>query len=147
MKTCSILLVDDFEDALDIYSEYLTYRGFQVVVARNGEEAIAQARAHRPDVILLDIRMPGMTGIKAMQILRADPSFVDTPVVALTAHAMDEDRRHALSAGFDGWIAKPCLPDALVAAVERILSERTAAAATNSASAERRLRRPTGKGD
>jgi CheY-like chemotaxis protein len=124
MKTCSILLVDDFEDGLEMYEEYLTYRGFQVVVARNGEEAIAQARLHRPGVILLDLRMPGMTGTQVMRLLRADPSFVNTSIIALTAHALDDERRLALNAGFDAVIAKPCLPDALVADVERLLADR-----------------------
>jgi CheY-like chemotaxis protein len=123
MTKPSILLVDDFEDGLAMYEEYLTFRGFHVVVARNGDEAVAQARLHRPGVILLDLRMPGMTGTEAMRILRADPSFVNTPVVALTAHALDGERRLALDAGFDELIAKPCLPDALVAAVERILRD------------------------
>ena len=122
MKTCSILLVDDFEDGLDMYQEYLTYRGFHVVAARSGEETVAQARLHRPDVILLDLRMPGMTGTEAMRILRADPSFVNTPIIALTAHALDGERRLALDAGFDELIAKPCLPDELVVTVERILN-------------------------
>jgi CheY-like chemotaxis protein len=121
MKTCSILLVDDFLDGLEMYEEYLAYRGFTVVVARTGQEAVAQARTHRPDVILLDLRMPGMTGTEAMRILRADPSFVNTPIIALTAYAMDEERSVALGAGFDAVIAKPCLPDALVAAVEGVL--------------------------
>lgn len=107
-----------------MYHEYLTYRGFPVVVARNGEEAVARARLHRPDVILLDLRMPGMTGTEAISILRADPSFVNTPIIALTAHALDAERRLALEAGFDAFIAKPCLPDELVAAVERIIRER-----------------------
>jgi CheY-like chemotaxis protein len=124
VKTSSILLVDDFEDGLAMYEEYLTYRGFHVLVARSGEEAIAQARLHRPDVILLDIRMPGMTGTQALHILRADPSFVNMPIIALTAHALDEERRLALSEGFDAVIAKPCLPDALAAAMERMLRER-----------------------
>jgi CheY-like chemotaxis protein len=124
VKTSSILLVDDFEDGLAMYEEYLTYRGFHVLVARNGEEAIAQAQLHRPDVILLDIRMPGMTGTQAMHILRADPSFVNVPIIALTAHALDDERRVALSEGFDAVIAKPCLPDALVAAVDALLSSR-----------------------
>ena len=127
MKTCSILLVDDFEDGLEMYQEYLTYRGFHVVAARNGEETVAQARLHRPDIILLDLRMPGMTGTEAMRILRADPSFASTPIIALTAHALDGERRLALGAGFDELIAKPCLPDALVTAVERILNNRTIA--------------------
>lgn len=122
MNTSSILLVDDFNDGLDMYQEYLTYRGYQVVVARNGEEAIVQARIHRPDVILLDIRMPGMTGTEAMRVLRSDPSFQRIPIVALTAHALDGERIAALAAGFDELIPKPCLPDQLVLAVERILA-------------------------
>ncbi len=126
MKTHSILLVDDFEDGLAMYEEYLTYRGFQVIVARSGEEAVDRARLHRPDLILLDLRMPGMTGTEAMRILRADPSFRNTPIIALTAHALDGERRLALHEGFDDLIAKPCLPDALVAAVERILKDRAA---------------------
>lgn len=121
MNRSSILLVDDFEDGLEMYQEYLTYRGYDVSVARNGKEAIDQARRHRPDVILLDLRMPGMTGTDAMRVLRADPSFERIPIVALTAHALESERRAALAAGFDELIPKPCLPDQLVVAVERIL--------------------------
>ena len=122
MSDVSILLVDDFEDGLDLYQEYLTYRGYRVVVARNGEEAIAQARAHRPDLIMMDISMPVMTGFDAVRILRADPSFAHVPIIALTAHAMEDERVDALAGGFDELIAKPCLPDQLVLAVERILA-------------------------
>jgi CheY-like chemotaxis protein len=122
MNQPSILLVDDNEDGLDMYQEYLTYRGYRVVLARNGEEAIVQARAHRPDVILLDVRMPGMTGTDAMRALRADSTFQDTPIVALTAHALEAERHEGLAAGFDEWIPKPCLPDQLFLAVDRILS-------------------------
>ena len=104
-----------------MYQEYLTYRGYQVVVARNGEEAIVQARLHRPEVILLDLRMPVMTGTDAMRTLRSDPSFQRIPIIALTAHALDGERSDALAAGFDELIPKPCLPDQLVLAVERIL--------------------------
>jgi len=118
----SVLLVDDFEDGLEMYREYLTYRGYHVVVARNGEEAIDQARAHRPDVILLDIRMPGMTGTEAMRVLRCDPSIRRVPIIALTAHALDGERLAALAAGFDELISKPCLPDQLVLGIERILA-------------------------
>jgi CheY-like chemotaxis protein len=118
----SILLVDDFEDGLDLYQEYLTYRGYRVIVARNGEEAVAQARAHSPDLIMMDIGMPLMTGTEAMRILRTDPSFGRVPIVALTAHAMEDERAAALAAGFDELIAKPCLPDELALAVERIMA-------------------------
>jgi two-component system cell cycle response regulator DivK len=123
MKTSSILLVDDNEDALDMYQQYLTYRGYRVVLARNGEEAIVQAHAHRPDVILLDVRMPGMTGTDVMRTLNADATFKHTRIVALTAHALDGERKEGLAAGFDAWIPKPCLPDQLVLALERILSK------------------------
>jgi CheY-like chemotaxis protein len=122
MNARSILLVDDFEDGLEMYQEYLTYRGYQVVVARGGEEAIVQARVHRPDVILLDIRMPGMSGTDALRVLRSDPSFQHISIVALTAHALDGERIAALMAGFDDLIPKPCLPDQLAIAVERILA-------------------------
>jgi CheY-like chemotaxis protein len=125
VNTRSILLVDDFEDGLDMYQEYLTYRGYHVLVARNGEEAISQARAHRPDVILLDIRMPGMTGTDAMRVLRSDPSVRRVPIIALTAHAFEVERIAAIAAGFDELIPKPCLPDELVLAVERILATST----------------------
>jgi two-component system cell cycle response regulator DivK len=124
MSGCSILLVDDFEDGLEMYHEYLTYRGYQVIVARNGEEAISQARLHRPDLILLDIRMPVMTGTAAMRVLRLDPSFEGIPIIALTAHALDGERVAALAAGFDELIPKPCLPDQLVLAFERLRAVR-----------------------
>ena len=140
MNRPSVLLVDDFEDGLEMYQEYLTFRGFHVIVARNGEQAVAQARSHRPDVILLDLRMPGMTGIEALRNLRADSSFVDPPIIAFTAQALDEERRVALSAGFDEVITKPCLPDALVVAIERVLSDRrseTVSRPPSSASTER----------
>jgi CheY-like chemotaxis protein len=118
----TILLVDDFEDGLDMYREYLTYRGYDVVLARNGEQAIHQARTHAVDAILLDIRMPVMTGTEAVRVLRKDPSFHDLPIIALTAHALDGERVAALAAGFDELIPKPCLPDELVRSLERILA-------------------------
>jgi CheY-like chemotaxis protein len=117
----TILLVDDFEDGLDMYREYLEYRGYNVVVARNGREAILQARTQNPDAILLDIRMPVMTGIDAVRVLRADPSLRHVPIVALTAHALEDERIAALAEGFDDVVAKPCLPDELVFCLERLL--------------------------
>jgi two-component system cell cycle response regulator DivK len=127
MQPPLILLVDDFEDALDIYGDFLTYRGFRVIVARNGQEAIDSARAHRPDLILLDLSMPVLSGKDAVRILRSDPTFADIPIVALTAHALDSERIDALRAGFDEVIPKPCLPDELAAAVDRILQQRRSA--------------------
>ena len=129
----SILLVDDFEDGLDLYQEYLTYRGYRVIVARNGEEAVAQARAHSPHLIMMDLQMPLMTGTDAVRILRADASFGRVPIIALTAHAWEDERVEALAAGFDEVIPKPCLPDQLVLAVERILAAARQPGATQAA--------------
>lgn len=126
-----ILLVDDFEDALDMYGQYLTYRGYRVVVARDGQEAVKKAQLCRPDLILLDLRMPVMTGIDALLIMRADPTLADVPIIALTAHVLEPERAKALQAGFDAFIPKPCLPDELVKIVERLLPKYAAARPTS----------------
>lgn len=120
----SILIVDDFDDALDIYQQYLTFKGYRVLIASSGASAIEMARMHHPALIFMDLRMAAMSGTEAMQVLRADPSFADVPIVALTAQALDEEKRAAMSAGFDEVIPKPCLPDELLAAVERLLATR-----------------------
>jgi len=116
-----ILLVDDFEDARQLYQTYLIDKGYRVVTAASGPEAIACVRHEAPDLILLDERMPGMSGTEALLKLRADPAFEHRPILAFTAHALETDRRAMLEAGFDAVIAKPCLPDALAQVVERVL--------------------------
>lgn len=116
-----VLVVDDFDDALDIYEQYLTFKGYRVMTATNGATAIDIARAHHPAVIFMDLRMPDMTGAEAMRLLRREAVFNHVPIVALTAHALDEERLAALDAGFDEVIPKPCLPDELLAAVDRLL--------------------------
>lgn len=118
-----ILLVDDFADARDIYGTYLTYQGHRVLCAQHGTEAISLARDHRPDLILMDLRMPGLTGEETLRVLRSDPCCAAIPIIAFTAHALEDERNAALSAGFDGVIAKPCLPDELLKKILNILSE------------------------
>ena len=117
-----VLIVDDFDDALEIYGDYLTFKGYRVIVARSGAEAIQTAHAQRPSMIFMDLRMPHMTGTEAMWALRADPSFAQVPIVAFTAHAFEDEIATALRDGFDEVIAKPCNPDALIAVVERLSS-------------------------
>ena len=117
-----VLIVDDFDDARDIYEQYLTFKGYRVLTAASGAEAIAVARAERPSVILMDLRMMAMTGTEAMQVLRMDPAFSQVPIVAFTALALDEEKTVALAAGFDEVIPKPCLPDDLMAAIDRLLA-------------------------
>jgi two-component system, cell cycle response regulator DivK len=117
-----VLLVDDFVDALEIYHQYLTFRGYRVVVARSGLEALATARGGEcPALILLDVRMSGMTGTEVMQTLRSDAAFAAVPIVAFTAHALQNEEDQMLLAGFDAVIAKPCLPEDLASHIDALL--------------------------
>jgi two-component system, cell cycle response regulator DivK len=115
-----ILLVDDFVDGLDLYTEWLTFKGYRVVTAADGASAIARARENRPALILMDIRMPIMTGREAAKVLRSDPTLATVPLVALTAHALQEEREELLATGFDAVLSKPVLPDELIAAIDDI---------------------------
>ena len=117
-----ILVVDDYEDAAVMYHDFLTFKGFRVITASSGVEALALAQAHKPQLILMDIEMPRMNGTEAMRILRADPTFDHIPIVAFTAHALEFEQQAARNAGFDEVIAKPCLLDQLLVAVERLLA-------------------------
>ena len=109
-----ILLVEDFVDARDMYREYLEFSGFTVETACDGHEAIAKAREHKPDLILMDLSLPGLDGWEATKRLRADPATAQVMIVALSAHALAADWERAREAGCDGFIAKPCLPHDLV---------------------------------
>ena len=117
-----VLLVDDYADNLDMYAEYLTMHGYPVIVARDGNEAVHMARAERPALILMDLEMPGMNGIDALRVLRTDDTLAQTVIVALTAHALERELTEARREGFDDVISKPCLPDDLLAAIERLLT-------------------------
>ena len=88
-------------------SEYLTFRGFDVVAAADGDAALAQARSRRPALILMDLQMAGMSGWDATRQLRADPATQDIIVIAVTAHALQPDEGIARRAGCDGFISKP----------------------------------------
>ena len=88
-------------------AEYLTFRGFPVIEAVNGEEALAQARTHHPAVVLMDLQMPGIGGWEATRQLKADPTTTDIIVIAVTAHALTPDETIARQAGCDGFISKP----------------------------------------
>jgi CheY-like chemotaxis protein len=121
MFTPLILLVDDFTDAREMYAEYLAFRGYAVVTAASGHEAVALALTERPKLILMDLNMRGMTGTEAMRLLRAEPACQGVPILAFTAHAMAAEQVQAISEGFDAVIAKPCLPDQLVELIQPYL--------------------------
>jgi len=116
-----ILVVDDYQDAREMYAEYLQFSGFRVAEARNGNEAVAQAFSLRPDLILMDLSLPGMDGWEATRVLKADERTKHIPVVALTGHALAGASEGARRAGCDSFVTKPCLPDDLVVEVRRML--------------------------
>lgn len=102
-----ILLVEDHEELWDFLSRRLKRRGFDVVLAHDGQEGVDKARAERPDVILLDMNLPVMDGWTAARTLRADAGTAKIPIIALTAHAMSGDRARTLEAGCDDYHPKP----------------------------------------
>jgi signal transduction histidine kinase/ActR/RegA family two-component response regulator len=102
-----ILLVDDNEPNILTISSYLQAKGYALLVARNGEEAIHVALSENPDLILMDIQMPGMDGLEAIREIRRYPNLVDVPIIALTALAMNSDRDQCLAAGANDYLAKP----------------------------------------
>ncbi len=117
-----ILVVDDYDDAREMYAEYLQFCGFRVAEARNGNEALEQAFTLKPDLILMDLSLPGMDGWEATRQLKADDRTRTIPVVALTGHALAGASEGAKRAGCDSFVTKPCLPDDLVVEVRRMLS-------------------------
>ena len=119
-----VLLAEDFEDARELYRDYLEFSGFTVETATNGREAIAQALALQPDIILMDASMPVLDGWQATRELKANPATKHIPILALTAHAFDDARKDAKDVGCDGFVTKPCLPDDLVARVRATLEGR-----------------------
>ena len=116
-----ILVVDDYQDAREMYAEYLQYSGFRVAEARNGNEAVTQARSLKPDLILMDLSLPGMDGWEATRVLKADEETRHIQIVALTGHALAGASEGASKAGCDSFVTKPCLPDDLVVEVRRML--------------------------
>jgi two-component system, cell cycle response regulator DivK len=102
-----ILLVEDNEKNRKLVRDLLTVKGYRVVEAETGEDAVRLAREHRPALVLMDIQLPGIDGIEALRRLRAEPATAQIPVLAVTASAMARDRQTILAAGFDGYQAKP----------------------------------------
>lgn len=120
-KQKTVLLVEDNEDNLAVYRTILDHVGYRVLEARDGEEGVVRARDDQPDLILMDISIPKIDGWEATRRLKADTSTRDIPVIALTAHALEEDRQKALNAGCDGYLAKPVEPRKVVDEVRRFV--------------------------
>jgi CheY-like chemotaxis protein len=118
-----VLLVDDYPDAREMYSEYLQFSGFDVLEAANGMEALERAVNGSPDVILMDLSLPVMDGWEATRRLKADKRTADIPVVALTGHALAGISEGARQAGCDAFVTKPCLPEDLVKEIKKVLDQ------------------------
>jgi CheY-like chemotaxis protein len=119
-----ILLVEDNENNAEILVRRLTRRGFEVSVCHDGLSGIEQARRARPDLILLDMDLPGLDGWQAAQALKSDPATAGIPIIAVTAYAMVDDRRRSLDAGCDDFETKPVDLPALLDKMARLLAAR-----------------------
>jgi two-component system, cell cycle response regulator DivK len=102
-----ILVVDDNDAGLELVRFVLEIEGFRVETAGSAAEVLRRLKTHTPDLILMDVQLPGQDGLSLTRQLKADPATVQIPIVALTAHAMDGDREQALAAGCSGYVTKP----------------------------------------
>ena len=116
-----ILIVEDNERNRKLVRDVLAFHGYRLAEAETGEDGVRLARELRPDLVLMDIQLPGMDGIAALGQLRRDPATARIPVIAVTASAMTHDRQKIMAAGFDGYQSKPIHVREFVEAVRRIL--------------------------
>lgn len=119
----TVLLIEDDRLLRELVAEVLGTSGCRVETAADGAEGLRRARARTPDLILMDLALPGIDGLETTRRLRSDPRTREIPVVALTAHAMAGDRERALAAGFDDYFSKPIDFTGLVSAIGEILEE------------------------
>ena len=120
--TYVILVVEDNERNLKLLRDVLEYAGYDVRVARTAEDGITSAVSEPPDLVLMDLQLPGIDGMEALRQLRESSRTADIPVVAVTAQAMRQDRERALDAGFNGYVEKPISVRAFPDQVRRFLS-------------------------
>jgi CheY-like chemotaxis protein len=120
--SATVLVVEDNALNLKLVRDVLGHAGYRVLEAGDAEHGIALARDEGPDLILMDIQLPGIDGVEALGRLRADAATAGIPVVALTALAMKEDRERFMAAGFDGYLEKPLSVPALAGQVAELIS-------------------------
>jgi two-component system cell cycle response regulator DivK len=107
MTSPQILVVEDNERNMKLFCDLLQASGYRTLEATSGEQAVELALEHGPDLVLMDIQLPDIDGVEALDRLRADERAASLPVLALTAQAMEGDRERFLAAGFDGYLSKP----------------------------------------
>ena len=116
-----ILIVEDNEKNRKLVRDVLAFKGYRLAEAETGEDGVRLARELRPDLVLMDIQLPGINGITALGQIRGDPTISKTPVIAVTASAMTHDRQKIMAAGFDGYQTKPINVKDFLAAVRAML--------------------------
>jgi len=121
----TILVVEDHEDNRRILRDLLTNSGFVVIEATTGIEGVQLTKSHLPDLILMDIQLPGIDGYEATRRIKADAELAHIPIIAVTSYALSGDDNKAFSAGCDGYVAKPFSPRHLLAKIEQYLSPKT----------------------
>ena len=117
-----VLIVDDYEDNREMYSQYLQFAGLRVAEAANGKEALSKTTELMPDLIVMDLSLPGVDGWQATRLIKEDPKTRDILVLALTGHALEGASQGAKDAGCDGFLTKPCLPEDLCREIQRMLA-------------------------
>ena len=117
----SILVVEDQEDNRRILRDLLTSAGYEVIEAVTGEEGVASAETHRPDLILMDIQLPGLDGYEATRQIRKNPKLSEVPIIVVASYALSGDDAKAFEAGCDAYIAKPFSPRQLLAKVREFV--------------------------
>jgi CheY-like chemotaxis protein len=116
-----ILIVEDNDKNRKLVRDALQYKGYRTIEAETGEDGVRLAHEHHPALVLMDIQLPGIDGIAALGLLRADPATRDIPVIAVTASVMAQDRQKIVNAGFDGFQGKPISVKELLEVVRRVL--------------------------
>jgi two-component system cell cycle response regulator DivK len=119
-----ILIVEDNDKNMKLVRDVLQVKGYQTLEAGTAEDGIALAQAHSPDLVLMDIQLPGMNGIEALGVLRANPDTAHIPVIAVTASVMQQDRKQITEAGFDAYIGKPINLKEFLQSVREMLEAR-----------------------
>jgi two-component system cell cycle response regulator DivK len=117
-----ILVVEDQEDNRRILHDLLTSAGYQVIEALTGEDGVAVAETQRPDLILMDIQLPGLDGYEATRRIKANPALQRVPIIAVTSYALSGDEAKARAAGCDAYVTKPFSPRALLAVISQHLA-------------------------
>lgn len=119
-----ILVIEDQEDNRQIVRDLVTASGFDLIEATTGEEGLAMAARERPDLILMDIQLPGIDGYEVTRRLKADPKLSKIPIIAVTSYALSGDDKKAFAAGCDGYVTKPYSPRLLLAKIREYLSSK-----------------------